>query len=56
MTVISFDERNSADALHHALGSTEAKGLLLSPNSVVGGEKTRQDVVRELMVGGYPHL
>ncbi len=29
--VVSFAEKDSADALEHALSSTKAKGLLLQP-------------------------
>ena len=39
--VVTFDEKDSEDALDHALGSTQARGLIFSPLTQVEGDKTR---------------
>ena len=48
VSIVTFDEKESADALEHALASTKAKGLIFSPDSQVTEEKTRADVVNSL--------
>jgi len=67
--IVTFDENTSKDALHHALTSTAAKGLLLTPNSACGEGHTRGSVLNalcpelaktylgeELSLNEYPHL
>jgi len=43
--VVTFAEKESQDALDHALSSTNAKGLIFSPDTSVGEKKTRNDFV-----------
>lgn len=67
--VVTFDEANSQDALHHALDSTAAKGLLFTPQSQNPEGLTRHNMLSNLMpqlertylgeelnINGYPHL
>jgi len=70
VTCVSFDERDSQDALDHALRHSNAKGLIFSSNaSVTDTDKTRMDLVHNLMpelknmyagdeldMANYPHL
>ena len=35
VTIVSFAEKDSIDALDHALRSTKAKGLIFSPDTLV---------------------
>lgn len=46
--IVCFDENSSQDALHHALSSTGARGLLLTPSSACGEGHTRGSVLNEL--------
>ena len=39
--VVTFDEKESEDALENALGSTQARGLIFSPSTQVEDNKTR---------------
>ena len=48
VTIVSFDEKDSCDALDHALG-TGAKGLLFSPDSVTGEGQTRTTFLQKLI-------
>lgn len=68
--VVTFSEKDSAEALDHALASTQAKGLLFEPSNQVNEQgTTRLDMVHSLMpelktmyfgdelnVAKYPHL
>lgn len=36
VSLVAFDEKESADALDHALRTTNAKGLFFSPSTQVG--------------------
>ena len=47
--VVTFAEKENEDALDHALRTTKAKGLLISPNSSVGENKTRLSFLQSLM-------
>lgn len=67
---MTVSEKDSADALDHAIGSTQAKGLLFEPSNPVKTDgTTRLDMVHSLMpelktmyagdelsVAKYPHL
>lgn len=68
VTVVTFDEKDSADALDHALGSG-AKGIIYSPATPTGEGTTRDTFLQtlipelstmmrgdELKAGKYPHL
>lgn len=35
VSVVSFDEKDSEDALDHALGASKARGLIISPSTEV---------------------
>lgn len=67
--VVTFAEKESQDALDHALSSTQAKGLIFAPNASVENNQTRMNFVSNLMpelstmyfgdvlnVQRYPHL
>lgn len=48
VTVVSFDEKDSVDALDNALGSG-AKGLIFSPDTVTGEGETRTTHLQKLI-------
>lgn len=67
--IVTFAEKESQDALDHALASSQAKGLLFSPDTAVSDKQTRLNFVHDLMpelptmyfgedlnVKRYPHL
>ena len=70
VTCVSFDERDSQDALDHALRTSGAKGLIFSANAPVADtQNTRVDLLNNLMpslnsmypgdelnLAEYPHL
>lgn len=69
VSVVTFAEKESQDALDHALSSTKAKGLIFTPDADCGNNQTRADFVANLMpelktmyfgdclsVKRYPHL
>ena len=41
VSVVTFDEKDNQDALEHALGSTQARGLIFSPLTQAEGDVTR---------------
>jgi len=43
--VVTFAEKESQDALDHALSSTNAKGLIYAPDAACGEKQTRNDFV-----------
>ena len=47
--VVSFAEKDSAEALEHALASTKAKGLLLNPEHAIDEKTTRGSFLHQLM-------
>ncbi len=49
VSVVTFDEKESIDALAHALKSTKAKGLIFSSDTLVGEKQTRADNLAKLM-------
>lgn len=69
VSVVTFDDKENADALDHALASTKAKGLIFAPDVLMANKETRADAVNKLMpelskmylgdeinVSKYPHL
>ena len=67
--LVNFSEASSKDALDHALKSTNAKGLIFSPNTPIDGENNRITALQrlipelssmyfgeELNSCAYPHL
>lgn len=70
VTIVTFDEKESRDALHEALKDSGARGLVFSPSTQVDEEgATRQQFVDKLMpeldsmypgdplsLSAYPHL
>lgn len=67
--IVTFEEKDSADALEHALHSTKAKGLLFNPEAATESKQTRMSFVHGLMpelnkmyfgdalsVAKFPHL
>lgn len=67
--IVTFAEKESQDALDHALSSSSAKGLLFAPDAAVNDKQTRLSFVHDLMpelktmyfgedlnVKRYPHL
>lgn len=46
---MTFAEKENIDALEHALTSTQAKGLFISPNSTVSETETRKNFLQTLM-------
>ena len=49
VTVVTFDEKDNQDALDHALGSTDAKGLIISPSTQMDGDTTRKTFLGNLI-------
>ena len=69
VSVVTFAEKDSVDALDHALKSTNAKGLIFSPETQTGEQTTRSTFLTKLMpelstmyfgdelnLKKYPHL
>lgn len=69
VSVVTVTEKENADALDHALGSTNARGLIFAPSAPMNDGQTRGDVVNrlvpeltksyfgdELNSAKYPHL
>ena len=69
VTVVCVNEKDSKDALDHAISSTGAKGLIFSPDTELTGDISRRQAVEHLMpelaksylgdevkLGRYPHL
>jgi len=69
VSLVAFHEKDSKDALDHALRSTNAKGLVFSPGTQIGENTTRKTFLHELMpeleqmypgdelnLSNYPHL
>ena len=42
VSIVTFDEKENQDALDHALGHTQAKGLIISPSTQMEGDMTRK--------------
>lgn len=50
VSLVAFDEKESADALDHALRTTNAKGLFFSPGTQIGeSQATRKTFLQKLM-------
>jgi len=50
VAVVSFDEKDSSEALDHALATSGARGLIFSPSTETGDEgATRQTFLQKLM-------
>ena len=49
VTIVTFDEKNSEDAVHQTLKDSGARGLFFSPNTEAGEGITRESIVRKLM-------
>jgi hypothetical protein len=49
VSVVTFNDKENADALDHALTSTKAKGLIFAADSPMGNNQTRGTVVNNLM-------
>lgn len=49
VTMVSFAEKDNQDALDHALRTTKAKGLMLTPSSSVNENSTRKTFLQSLM-------
>jgi hypothetical protein len=47
--IVTFAEKDSADALDHALRSTKAKGLLFQPDHKIDDKTDRSSFLRKLM-------
>ena len=43
VSIVTFDEKENQDALDHALGHTQAKGLIISPSTQMEGDMTRKN-------------
>ena len=70
VTIVSFDEATSEEALDHALGSTNARGLVYTHGRTISeGAPTRTSLISNLMpeldsmyrgeelnIAKYPHL
>jgi len=69
VSVVTFDEKDSCDALDQALGSSKAKGLIFSPATEAEEGQTRLTFLQKLMpelstmyageelnLDKYPHL
>jgi len=49
VSIVTFQEKDSVEALEHAIGSTGAKGLLISPDTAVADKQIRADFLASLM-------
>jgi len=49
VTLVTFDEKDSEDALHQTLKDSGARGLFFSPDSEAGEGTTRASIVKKLM-------
>lgn len=49
VSVVTFAEKDSQDALDHALKSTNAKGLIIAPDAACGDKLTRASHLHSLM-------
>tara|TARA_B110000285_G_C14945864_1_gene524279 strand:+ start:365 stop:778 length:414 start_codon:yes stop_codon:yes gene_type:complete len=49
VTIVTFDEKDSEDALHQTLKDSGARGLLFSPDTEAGEKITRGSIVQKLM-------
>lgn len=49
VTVVTFEEKENADALHSALKDSGARGLYFSPATEVSEGKSRESVLYDLM-------
>ena len=49
VSIVTFDEKENQDALDHALGHTQAKGLIISPSTQMEGDMTRKTFLENLM-------
>lgn len=45
VTVVTFDEKDSIDALNHAIKDSGARGLMFSPQTVVSQDETNHSSV-----------
>ena len=41
VSIVTFDEKDSSDALEHTLATSKAKGLIFSPSTEVESGETR---------------
>lgn len=49
VTLVTFDEKDSEDALHQTLKDSGARGLFFSPDTEAGEGVTRKSIVQKLM-------
>ena len=49
VSVVTFDEKDSCEALDHALGTSKARGLIFSPSTEAEDGQTRQTFLQSLM-------
>jgi len=49
VTLVTFNEKDSEDALHQTLKDSGARGLLFSPDTEAGEGITRGSIVQKLM-------
>ena len=69
VSIVTFDEKENQDAFDHALGHSQAKGLIISPSTQMDGDLTRKTFLENLMpeletsyfgdelnLSRYPHL
>ena len=49
VSVVTFHEKDSTDALDHALSSSGAKGLIFTPSGQMSDQSTRGDTINRLI-------
>ena len=49
VSIVTFDEKENQDALDHALGQTQARGLIISPSTSMEGDATRKNLLENLL-------
>jgi acyl-CoA synthetase (AMP-forming)/AMP-acid ligase II len=49
IAVVTFDEKDSAEAFDHALATSKAKGLIFSPSTEAGEDQTRKTFLQSMM-------
>ena len=49
VAVVTFDEKDSGDALDHALGASNARGLIISLDTQAENDQTRLTFLQKMM-------
>ena len=49
VAVVTFDEKDSSDALDHALGASDARGLIISLDTQAENDQTRLTFLQKMM-------